>query len=214
MSARAGLMIPTIEASPEEIYDIELEHSLLEANEKLARENRALLDRHGITAIDFMGAIGSGKTTLITRLVERLKDQIGIAVFNGDATTSDDADAIAKQNVPIVQIATVNGCHLDANLVGKALGKIELDDLRLICIENIGNLICPAEFPLGSKAPQGAGAIHSDLEHHFIRAETIRWDALLDAGSEAAARSRGTLRLEGKEYVVQDGDVMHIRHSG
>jgi hydrogenase nickel incorporation protein HypB len=141
-----------IEANPEEIYDIELEHSLLEANEKLARENRALMDRHGITAIDFMGAIGSGKTTLITRLVEKVKDRIGVAVFNGDATTSDDADAIASQNVPIVQIATVNGCHLDANLVGKALNKIDLDHLRLICIENIGNLICPAEFPLGSKA--------------------------------------------------------------
>jgi hypothetical protein len=69
-------------------------------------------------------------------------------------------------------------------------------------------------IPAGSKAPQGAGAIHSDLEHHFIRAETIRWDALLAAGSEAAARAKGTLRLEGKEYVVQDGDVMHIRHSG
>jgi hypothetical protein len=69
-------------------------------------------------------------------------------------------------------------------------------------------------IPVGSKAPQGAGAIHSDLEHHFIRAETIRWDSLLDAGSEAAARAKGTLRLEGKEYVVQDGDVMHIRHSG
>ena len=69
-------------------------------------------------------------------------------------------------------------------------------------------------IPLGSKAPQGAGAIHTDLEHHFIRAETIRWDSLLEAGSEAAARARGTLRLEGKEYVVQDGDVMHIRHSG
>lgn len=66
----------------------------------------------------------------------------------------------------------------------------------------------------GSKAPQAAGVIHTDLEHHFIRAETIRWDQLLDAGSEAAARSRGTLRLEGKEYVIQDGDVMHIRHSG
>ena len=64
----------------------------------------------------------------------------------------DDAEAIARQDVPIVQIATVNGCHLDANLVGKALGKIELDELRLIFIENIGNLICPAEFPLGSKA--------------------------------------------------------------
>lgn len=145
-------MIPTIEASPEEIYDIELEHSLLEANGKLARENRALLDRHGITALDFMGAIGSGKTTLIARLVAKLKDRIGVAVFNGDATTSDDANAIAEQNVPVVQIATVNGCHLDANLVGKALKKIDLDALRLVFIENIGNLICPAEFPLGSKA--------------------------------------------------------------
>ncbi len=141
-----------LEASPDEIYDIELEHSLLEANEKLAKENRALLDQHGTTAIDFMGAIGSGKTTLITRLVEKLKDGMGVAVFNGDATTSNDADAIAKQNVPVVQIATINGCHLDANLVGKGLRKIDVDKVKLLFIENIGNLICPAEFPLGSKA--------------------------------------------------------------
>ncbi|MBV8141307.1 MAG: hydrogenase nickel incorporation protein HypB [Verrucomicrobia bacterium] len=145
-------MIQTIEASPDEIYDIELEHSLLEANAKLAKENRALLDRHGIAAIDVMGAIGSGKTTLIGSLVGRLKDRLGIAVLNGDATTSTDADLIAGQNVPVVQIATVNGCHLDANLVGKALRKIDLAKLKLIFIENIGNLICPAEFPLGSKA--------------------------------------------------------------
>jgi hydrogenase nickel incorporation protein HypB len=145
-------MIQTIEASPDEIYDIELEHSLLEANAQLAKENRALLDRHGITAIDVMGAIGSGKTTLIGRLVEKLKDRFGVAVFNGDATTSDDANVIASRSVPVVQIATVNGCHLDANLVGKALKKTSLDNLRLIFIENIGNLICPAEFPLGSKA--------------------------------------------------------------
>ncbi|HEX3718475.1 MAG TPA: hydrogenase nickel incorporation protein HypB [Verrucomicrobiae bacterium] len=144
--------IPTIKASPEEIYDIELEHSLLEANGKLARENRAELDRHGITAIDFMGAIGSGKTTLITRLVEKLKPKIGLAVFNGDASVSTDFDKVAAQGVPVVQIATVNGCHLDANLVGKALKKIDLDKTGLIFIENIGNLICPAEFPLGSKA--------------------------------------------------------------
>ncbi len=142
----------TLEAQPDEIYDIELEHSLLEANAKLAKENRALLDKNGATAIDFMGAIGSGKTTLITKLVEKLKDKIGVAVFNGDATTSNDADAIESQNVPVVQIATINGCHLDANLVGKGLKQIELDKLRLIFIENIGNLICPAEFPLGSKA--------------------------------------------------------------
>jgi hydrogenase nickel incorporation protein HypB len=145
-------MIQTIEASPDEIYDIELEHSLLEANAQLAKKNRALLDRHDVTAIDVMGAIGSGKTTLISRIVEKLKDRFGVAVFNGDATTSTDADSIANQGVPVVQIATVNGCHLDANLVGKALQKIRLDGLRLILIENIGNLICPAEFPLGSKA--------------------------------------------------------------
>ncbi len=142
----------TITASPEEIYDIELEHSLLEANAELARKNRAILDQHGITAIDFMGAIGSGKTTLITRLCERLKSRVGVAVFNGDATTSDDADAIARLGVPTVQIATVNGCHLDANLVGKALDQIPLNQVGMIFIENIGNLICPAEFPLGSKA--------------------------------------------------------------
>jgi hydrogenase nickel incorporation protein HypB len=145
-------MAQLIEAQPDEIYDIELEHSLLEANEKLANENRTLLDQHGITAIDFMGAIGSGKTTLIARLVENLKDKFNMAVFNGDATTSNDADQIEKLGVPVVQIATINGCHLDANLIGKGLKKIDLNNLKLIFIENIGNLICPAEFPLGSKA--------------------------------------------------------------
>lgn len=87
--------------------------------------------------------------------------------------------------------------------------------LGLISFFTAGEDECRAwTVPSGSKAPQAAGAIHSDLEHHFIRAETIRWDALLEAGSEAAARAKGTLRLEGKEYLVQDGDVMHIRHSG
>jgi ribosome-binding ATPase YchF (GTP1/OBG family) len=87
--------------------------------------------------------------------------------------------------------------------------------LGLISFFTAGEDECRAwTVPAGSKAPQAAGAIHSDLEHHFIRAETIRWDTLLSAGSEAAARAQGTLRLEGKEYIVQDGDVMHIRHSG
>jgi GTP-binding protein YchF len=87
--------------------------------------------------------------------------------------------------------------------------------LGLISFFTAGEDECRAwTVPVGSKAPQAAGAIHTDLEHHFIRAETIRWDNLLAAGSEAAARAKGTLRLEGKEYVVQDGDVVHIRHSG
>ena len=87
--------------------------------------------------------------------------------------------------------------------------------LGLISFFTAGDDECRAwTIPLGSKAPQAAGAIHTDLEHHFIRAETIRWDSLLAAGSEAAARAKGTLRLEGKEYVVRDGDVLNIRHSG
>jgi ribosome-binding ATPase len=87
--------------------------------------------------------------------------------------------------------------------------------LGLISFFTAGEDECRAwTIPVGSKAPQAAGAIHSDLEHHFIRAETIRWDKLLDAGSEAAARAKGILRLEGKEYIVQDGDVLNIRHSG
>ena len=85
----------------------------------------------------------------------------------------------------------------------------------LIAFFTVGEDECRAwTIPVNSRAQQAAGAIHSDLEKHFIRAETIHWDTLLAAGSEAAARSQGTLRLEGKDYIVQDGDVMHIRHSG
>jgi ribosome-binding ATPase len=87
--------------------------------------------------------------------------------------------------------------------------------LGLISFLTVGEDECRAwTVPRGVRAQEAAGAIHSDLEKHFIRAETIRWDELLDAGSEANARSKGTLRLEGKDYIVQDGDVMHIRHSG
>jgi ribosome-binding ATPase len=87
--------------------------------------------------------------------------------------------------------------------------------LGLISFFTAGEDECRAwTIPVNTRAVQGAGAIHSDLEHHFIRAETIRWDQLLEAGSEANARAKGTLRLEGKDYIVQDGDVMHIRHSG
>ena len=87
--------------------------------------------------------------------------------------------------------------------------------LGLISFFTVGEDECRAwTVERNSKAVDAAGAIHTDLSHHFIRAETIHWDALLEAGSEANARAKGTLRLEGKEYIVKDGDVMHIRHSG
>jgi len=87
--------------------------------------------------------------------------------------------------------------------------------LGVISFFTVGEDECRAwTVPKNSRAQNAAGAIHSDLEKHFIRAETIHWDKLLEAGSEANARAKGTLRLEGKDYIVQDGDVMHIRHSG
>jgi len=87
--------------------------------------------------------------------------------------------------------------------------------LGMISFFTVGEDECRAwTVPAGTRAAEAAGAIHSDLQKHFIRAETIHWDALLEAGSEANARARGTLRLEGKDYVVKDGDVVHIRHSG
>jgi GTP-binding protein YchF len=87
--------------------------------------------------------------------------------------------------------------------------------LGLISFFTVGEDECRAwTIPRNTRAVEAAGAIHSDLQQHFIRAETIHWDKLLEAGSEANARARGTLRLEGKDYIVQDGDVMHIRHSG
>ncbi|MBV8436423.1 MAG: redox-regulated ATPase YchF, partial [Silvibacterium sp.] len=87
--------------------------------------------------------------------------------------------------------------------------------LGLVSFFTVGEDECRAwTVPVNSRAQEAAGAIHSDLEKHFIRAETIHWDTLLAAGSEAAAKAHGTLRLEGKDYLVQDGDVLHIRHSG
>ncbi len=134
-----------------EIYDIELEADLLRENEKLAEKNRALLQKHRVLAIDVMGAIGAGKTTLIEKLVKALKRKYRIAALKGDLTTTIDAELISRHGVEVVPINTGKECHLDANLVKKALEKLALEDIDLLFIENVGNLICPADFPLGSE---------------------------------------------------------------
>jgi len=140
-----------VKAEEGETYDIELEADLLKANEQLATENRDFLQKHGITAIDVMGAIGSGKTSLIEKLVKELKGKYRIAAFKGDLTTTIDAELIGRHGVQVVPINTGKECHLDANLVRKALQRIDLKNLDLLFIENVGNLICPADFPLGSE---------------------------------------------------------------
>jgi len=140
-----------IRAEEGEIYDVELDVNILRANERLAEENRKMLRKYGVRAIDVMGSIGSGKTSLIEKMIVTLKDRYRIAVFKGDLTTTIDAEMIAKHGVESVPINTGKECHLDANLVSKALRRVDLSRFDLLFIENVGNLICPAEFPLGSE---------------------------------------------------------------
>ena len=143
-------MTNTVESEPGEIFDIELDENLKRANDLIAEENRKELQNHNVRAIDVMGSVGSGKTSLIEQLVRLLKGRYRIAAFKGDLTSKIDSERIERLGIQTVQINTGRECHLDANLVRKALEKLDLTALDLIFIENVGNLICPADFPLGS----------------------------------------------------------------
>jgi len=130
--------------------EIEPGMNILEVNKQLAEKNMELLRKHNIKAIDIMGSIGAGKTSLIEKLVQALKKRYRIAVFKGDLTTTIDADRIGQHGVQVLTINTGRECHLDANVVARAVERISLKDIDLLIIENVGNLICPAEFPLGT----------------------------------------------------------------
>lgn len=139
-----------IEPDEGEVFDIELDENILQRNRDLAYENDSRLKKNGVKSFDIMGSIGSGKTTLLERLVTQLKDKYKIFVLGGDITTTIDVDRIAKHGVNTLQINTGKECHLDANLIKKALNRINLNEIQLLFIENVGNLICPGEFPLGA----------------------------------------------------------------
>jgi hydrogenase nickel incorporation protein HypB len=136
-------------ASEGEMLDIEIEEDLLETNRRIAAKNRAILAENGIKAIDVMGAIGSGKTSLIATMVERLKGRARVGMLGGDVATSIDADRVREKGAVTLQINTGKECHLDANLVRRALESIDLGKIDVLFVENVGNLICPSEFDLG-----------------------------------------------------------------
>ena len=133
-----------------QIFDIELEKDLLAKNRSLAKENRKRLDRAKILAIDIMGSIGSGKTSLIKAILKKIGMGDSVAVIAGDLTTTIDAERIEAEGARVIQVNTGRECHLDANLIHQALNRMELDGVKLLFIENVGNLICPGEFPLGA----------------------------------------------------------------
>ena len=145
------VLVRVVRAGKGETYDIELAEDLLKANERIASENREKLRSLGVKAIDIMGSVGSGKTSLIEQLVRNLREKYRIAAIAGDLGTVIDSSRIAKHGVEVLQINTGKECHLDANLVRRALEGIDLKRVNLLFIENVGNLICPAEFPLGSE---------------------------------------------------------------
>ena len=139
-----------IRAKGEVTFDIELEKDLLARNKSLARENRRRFDHSKILAIDIMGSIGSGKTSLIKAVLRRLGMGKEVAVIAGDLTTAIDAERIEVEGARVIQVNTGKECHLDANLIRQAISKMKLDGVKVLFIENVGNLICPGEFPLGA----------------------------------------------------------------
>ena len=131
---------------------IEVEKDILERNDLLAERNRGYFEGRGIYCINLMSSPGAGKTTLLERTIARLKDKIPITVIEGDQQTDNDARRIAAQRVPVFQINTGTGCHLEAGAVNHALKHLNPAPNSLLFIENVGNLICPAMFDLGEAA--------------------------------------------------------------
>ncbi len=129
---------------------LEIAKDILKANKRLAEKNRKLLDKYNVKAFDFSGAIGSGKTLLIEKLIDELKNNYRIACIAGDVIAKYDAERLEKKGVKVIPLNTGKECHLDAHLVSHALEELNLEDIDILFIENVGNLICPTDFDLGA----------------------------------------------------------------
>jgi len=129
--------------------EIQVVARIMEANDLLAQEVRGILGANGVTAFNIMGTPGSGKTSVIERLFAALQGQVRIAAIEGDIATSLDAERLSTLGIETVQVNTGGECHLDAGMVKTAIAKLDLQSVDLLVIENVGNLVCPAEFDIG-----------------------------------------------------------------
>jgi hydrogenase nickel incorporation protein HypB len=123
---------------------------IMSANDQLAESNQVRLDEAGVLGLNVMASPGAGKTSLITRTVEALRGKVRIGAVDGDIATTIDSDRIAALGIPSVQINTGGACHLDASMLQTAFPQLPLGELDLLIIENVGNLVCPATFKLGT----------------------------------------------------------------
>ncbi|HCF05447.1 MAG TPA: hydrogenase accessory protein HypB [Desulfomicrobiaceae bacterium] len=131
---------------------VEVARNILEANDAGAEELRQIFARHGLLVLNLMSSPGSGKTTLLERTLTDLREQLRFGVIEGDCQTENDARRVAATGARAVQINTHGGCHLDSAMVREACEQLGLEDLDILIIENVGNLVCPAEFSLGEDA--------------------------------------------------------------
>jgi len=129
---------------------VEILENIFSANDRLASTNRRILDAAGVYSVNLMASPGAGKTSLIELTVEKLREEFRIAVIDGDIATSLDADRAASAGALAVQINTGGECHLDAVMVNEALPRINLNEIDFLIVENVGNLVCPASFQLGT----------------------------------------------------------------
>jgi len=130
-------------------HTIDVEQDVLSKNNLLAERNRGYFEALGILALNLVSSPGSGKTTLLEKTIAGLKDSVQVAVVEGDQQTTNDADRIYKSGAPVIQINTGAGCHLDADMINKAVKELKPAKDSLLLIENVGNLVCPALFDLG-----------------------------------------------------------------
>ena len=137
--------------------------NVLDANDRIAAQNRELFDKNKVYVINLMSSPGAGKTSLVERTILALRDKYRIGVIEGDIQDTYDADRIAKLDIPVVQINTGGACHIDGNMIREALPTFDLSKTDLLIVENVGNLVCPAEFKIGENVkimllstPEGA----------------------------------------------------------
>ena len=131
---------------------IDISKPILDRNEKLAEENRSLFAEKGIFVLDLMASPGAGKTSMILATIAALRDRYRIAVIEGDIASKVDAEKISAHGIPAVQINTGGACHLESDMIKRAVAALDIDELDLIIVENVGNLVCPTEFNLGEDA--------------------------------------------------------------
>ena len=123
--------------------------NILEANERIAEQNKALFEENKIFVVNLMSSPGAGKTSLLERTIDALKEEIRMAVIEGDIQSSQDAERVAEKGISVVQINTGGACHLDGNMIRDTFKDFDFKALDLLVVENVGNLVCPAEFKVG-----------------------------------------------------------------